>query len=40
MIFCAHFYYGIGVLKALFQIYVGAGAAAGLGIQIDDKQRN
>jgi len=40
MIFCAHFYYGIGVLKGLFQIYVGAGAAAGLGIQIDDKQRN
>ena len=39
MIFCAHFYYGIGVVKGLFQIQFGAGAAAGLGIQLDDKKR-
>ncbi len=40
MIFCAHYYYGMGVLKGLIQIYLGAGAAAGLGIQLDDKKRN
>jgi len=39
MIFSAHYYYGIGVLKGLFQIYAGKGAAAGLGIQLDDKKR-
>ena len=40
MIFCAHYYYGIGVIKGLFQIYIGKGASAGLGIQLDDKKRN
>lgn len=39
MIFCAHYYYGIGVIKGLFQIYLGKGASAGLGIQLDDKIR-
>ena len=39
IIFCAHYYYGIGVLKGLSQIYVGEGADAGLGIQLDDKKR-
>ena len=40
LIFCAHYYYGVGVLKGFFQIYLGAGAAAGLGVQLDDKKRN
>ena len=40
MIFCAHYFYGIGVIKGLFQIYLGKGASAGLGIQLDDKKRN
>ncbi len=39
IIFCAHYYYGIGVLKGLSQIYIGEGADAGLGIQLDDKKR-
>ena len=40
MIFCAHYYYGLGVIKGFFQIYFGKGASAGLGIQLDDKKRN
>ena len=40
MIFCAHYFYGLGVIKGLFQIYFGKGASAGLGIQLDDKKRN
>ena len=40
MIFSAHYYYGFGVIKGLFQIYLGKGASAGLGIQLDDKKRN
>jgi hypothetical protein len=40
LIFCAHYYYGVGVLNGFFQIYLGAGAAAGLGVQLDDKKRN
>ena len=38
-IFGAHLHYGHGVLKGLLQIYLGEGAAAGLGLQLDDKQR-
>jgi len=40
MIFSAHFFYGMGVIKGLWQINFGGGAAAGLGIQLDDKIRN
>ena len=40
MIFASHFFYGMGVLKGFWQIKFGSGAAAGLGIQLDDKNRN
>jgi predicted DNA-binding antitoxin AbrB/MazE fold protein len=40
MIFMAHWAYGTGVLKGMKQIHLGEGAAAGLGIQIDDKSRD
>lgn len=38
-IFLAHWSYGSGVIKGWKQIYLGEGAAAGLGVQIDDKER-
>ena len=40
MIFMAHWAYGSGVLRGIKQIRFGGGAAAGLGIQIDDKDRS
>ena len=39
MVFLAHWSYGSGVVRGWKQIYIGKGAAAGLGIQIDDKKR-
>ncbi len=39
MIFLAHWAYGSGVVRGWKQIYLGKGASAGLGIQIDDKKR-
>ena len=39
MVFLAHWSYGSGVVRGWMQIYIGEGAAAGLGIQIDDKKR-
>ena len=39
MIFLAHWSYGSGVLRGWRQIHFGGGASAGLGVQIDDKQR-
>ena len=38
-VFLAHWAYGSGVMRGWKQIYVGEGASAGLGIQIDDKKR-
>ena len=40
MIFMAHWAYGTGVLRGMKQIHLGEGAAAGLGIQIDNKSRD
>ena len=39
-IFLAHWAYGSGVVRGWKQIRFGGGAAAGLGIQIDDKERD
>lgn len=40
LIFMAHWAYGAGVVRGWKQIHFGGGAAAGLGVQLDDKDRS
>ena len=40
LIFLAHWAYGSGVIRGWRQIRLGGGAAAGLGVQLDDKDRS
>jgi len=40
LIFLAHWAYGSGVIRGWKQIKFGGGAAAGLGVQLDDKDRS
>jgi len=40
LIFLAHWSYGSGVIRGWKQIHFGGGAAAGLGVQLDDKDRS